>query len=398
MRGIGVICEYNPFHNGHAYHLQKCRQLAGDDCAIICVMSGDFMQRGEAALFSKFARAEAACLGGADLVVELPLPWSLSSAEGFARGGVSILNRMGAKSMGFGSETGEAETLRVIAELLLDPMVQEEIKKHLRDNANTSYASARQLVLRKKLGAAADVLGQPNNILGIEYIKAILETGASMVPFSVLRQGAGHDDPGGSPGFRSASELRQMLLNGESIAEYSPVSCSAVFDREREHGRQLDPAVMEIAILSRLRMLDEEVYHTLPDASNGLGMRLYKAVQKERNLAAVHQEASTKRYPLARIRRLCMCACLGIKDGAARGEPPYARILAANEKGRAYLASQRKNTKIPILIKPASVSKLSPECSALFALGARAHSFYTLGYGADAQYHPSEDWEKSLYL
>ena len=152
MRAIGVICEYNPFHNGHAYHLKKCRDLAGEDGAVICVMSGDFVQRGEPAIYSKFARAEAAVLGGADLVAELPVPWSLSSAEGFARGGVSLLDRLGVQTLCFGSEAGEVEVLSAIAELLSEPATQEKILKRLNEHASLSYAAARQQVLQERLG------------------------------------------------------------------------------------------------------------------------------------------------------------------------------------------------------------------------------------------------------
>ena len=392
MRAIGVICEYNPFHNGHAYHLKKCRDLAGEDGAVICVMSGDFVQRGEPAIYSKFARAEAAVLGGADLMAELPVPWSLSSAEGFARGGVSLLDRLGVQTLCFGSEAGEVEALSAVAELLTEPATQEKIRKRLNEHVSLSYAAARLQVLQEQLGEKAAVLEQPNNILGIEYIKAISDLDSSMTPVTVKRLGAAHDGREGQLGCRSASEIRELLRAGGSIEGELPKACAEVFRREREKGRQVQKERMETAILSRLRMLDAEAFETLPDAADGLGNRLYKALQNECSLEAVQMAAKTKRYALSRIRRICMCACLGISGEANKGLPPYARILAMNEKGRAYLALIRKKNEIPLLIKPASVDKLSMECKALFALGARAHSFYTLGFSDKAEYHPSEDW------
>ena len=392
MQAVGVICEYNPFHNGHAYHLRKCRDLASEDGAVICVMSGDFVQRGEPAIYSKFARAEAAVLGGADLVAELPVPWSLSSAEGFARGGISLLDRLGVQMLCFGSEAGEAETLSTIAGLLTEPRTQEEIRKCLNENANLSYAAARQQVLQGYLGEKAAVLEQPNNILGIEYIKAISDLNLSIRPVTVKRLGAVHDGREGELGCRSASEIRELLWAGGSIEGELPEACAEVFRREREQGRQVEKERMETAILSRLRMLDAEAFEALPDAADGLGNRLYKALQNERGLEAVQMAAKTKRYALSRIRRICLCACLGISAGANKGLPPYARILAMNKKGKAYLASLRKKAEIPLLIKPASVDKLSQECRDLFTLGAKAHSFYTLGFSSEAEYHPSEDW------
>ncbi len=398
MQAIGVICEYNPFHNGHAYHLQRSRALAGEDCTVICVMSGDFVQRGEPAIYSKFARAEAACLGGADLVVELPLPWSLSSAEGFARGGVSLLDRLGADSICFGSETDDIETLKAVAAILNAPATHAEIRDAMSLDATLSYATARQIVVRRHLGEAAGVLSRPNDILGIEYIKAIGELDSSMNALAVERIGSEHDASNGMMGFHSASELRKMLLAGESIDGEVPAACAKIYKREREQGRQQNRVLMEKAILSRLRMLNEDAFAELPDASDGLGSRIYKAVQSESSLEAVQMAAKTKRYPLARIRRICMCACLEINAKANRGVPPYARVLAMNEKGRAYLAFLRKKVEIPILIKPAAVDRFSKECQALFTLGAGAHSFYTLGFDPDAKYNPSEDWMKSPSL
>ena len=175
MAIIGIIAEYNPFHTGHEYHIARRRELLGADSTVICVMSGDFVQRGEAALYSKFARAEAACRCGADLVIELPLPWALSSAEGFARGAVGLLGALGATHLSFGSECGDVQRLERIAENLIDPAVNAEISRELNENANNSYASARQTVLARRLGDEAKLIEQPNNILAVEYLKAIYE-------------------------------------------------------------------------------------------------------------------------------------------------------------------------------------------------------------------------------
>ena len=395
MNIIGVVSEYNPFHNGHAYHLAMSRRMLGGDCPVVCVMSGDFVQRGEPALYSKFARAEAACRSGADLVLELPLPWALSSAEGFARGAVGLLTRLGVTHLSFGSESGELEPLDHIARSLLDPMLTVQIRERMAQERNLSFPAARQQVLEEELGELARQLEMPNNILAVEYLKAIYELDSTLRPITVLRFGSGHDREGSS-GPRSASELRRALLNGTDISPHIPAEAAAVYHREREQGRELNnrPAV-ELAMLSRLRMFDEAYYNNLPDAAEGLGSRIYRAVQEESTLDAVLAAAKTRRYPLARIRRICMCACLGIKAGMNEGMPPYARVLAANERGCELLHAFSRKSSLPILTKPAAVRQLSPESVKLFALGAQAHDFFTLAYPSPGERKGNQDWRKS---
>ena len=375
MAVIGVVCEYNPFHKGHAYHLQESRRLLGEESTVVCVMSGDFVQRGEAALYSKFARAEAACRCGADLVVELPLPWALSSAERFAAGAVHLLGALVAEALSFGSECGDAASLARLAESLRDPELYREIKQLLSEEAAASFAAARQRVLADRLGEEAALLGQPNNILGVSYLKAIADQRLRMKPVTIARRGSGHDEPGEVLAFSSASRIRRLILEGEDTDETMPEAAAQVFTRQRELGRQLNPAAMELAVLSRLRMFDMPYFEALPDASDGLGKRLYSAVQTENSLKSVQAAAKTKRYAMARIRRICMCACLGITAGMNEGLPPYARILAANGRGQKHLAALRAKTELPILIKHAAVHKLPSASRGLFEQGAKAHDF-----------------------
>lgn len=392
---IGIVCEYNPFHNGHEYHIKVSKSMLGDDSPVVCVMSGDFVQRGEAALYSKFARAEAACRCGADLVLELPVPWALSSAEGFARGAVGLLDAFGATHISFGSESGEVEPLEKIASSLLDPVITYEVKKLMDKEGNISFPAARQLVLENRLGELARHLELPNNILAVEYIKAAYELRSVIKPMTVLRFGSGHDQLG-SAGPKSASELRRMIIDGKDIASHAPAEAEKVFLAEREQGRELgNKNSVELSMLSRLRMFNEEYYNCLPDAADGLGNRIYKAVQDEATLDAVYSAAKTKRYTLARIRRICMCACLGIKAGMNDGIPPYARVLAANERGCELLRKQTNCAKLPLVTKPASVRDLSKECLDLFAVGASAHDFFVLSYKSSAERKGGQDWRKS---
>lgn len=389
---LGVVCEYNPFHRGHLYHLRESRRTAGEDASVVCVMSGDFMQRGEAALFSKFARAEAAVACGADLVVELPLPWCLSSAEGFARGAVGLLGALGVERLCFGSESGQTAALEELAALISNPAFLEAVKTRMRADGTFSFAAARETEARARLGEKASLLARPNDILAVEYCKAIREGAYPMRPLAVKRIGSGHDRRDGE-GPCSASTLRERLYEAESVEGEIPPEAERIFRHEMERGRaMLRRDALELPMLARLRGLNEEDFLTLPDAADGLGQRLFRAVREEPCLDAVYSATKTKRYVLARIRRLCLCACLGVRAGMAEGVPPYARVLAANERGRAVLRDVSCHGEMPILTKPASVRTLPGNCEALFTLGARAHDFYVLGRPERAERRPGEDW------
>lgn len=396
MNVIGIVGEYNPFHLGHAYHINKTKELLGENCPVVCVMSGDFVQRGEAAVFSKFARAEAACKSGIDLVLELPLPWTLSSAEGFARGAVGLLGSLGVVThLSFGSESGELSQLETLAEALLDPFLGMEIKRVFSENEGISFAAARQKALYGKVGQLAELLSAPNNILAVEYIKAIYDNGFSMRPMTVRRMGAGHDMIVES-GLRSASELRTRLAGGGDIDAFVPRSASEIYRREERLGR--GPILMddlERAVLSRLRILGQADFAALPDAGEGLDRRLMKACREENGLDSVLAAAKSKRYAMSRLRRMLMCAALGVTEGMAHGTPPYARVLAANERGCALIKDLNARSRIPVLTKPASVRELDTECVRLFELGASAHDLYVLGFAAREERKGCADWKSS---
>lgn len=393
MAVIGIVCEYNPFHRGHELHIQKSRAALGEDSTVVCVMSGDFVQRGEAAVYDKFARAEAACRCGADLVAELPLPWALSSAEGFARGAVSLLGALGATHLSFGSETGELRPLEELAENLLDPKLTAETKALLERDGSLSFAAAREQAVQARLGDRALLLRQPNNILAVEYLKAAYDLRLKLEPLPILREGAAHDGVLTGSGPRSASQLRSMIRAGKSLGGEIPPAAEAVFAREREHGRELkDPAALETALLSRLRMLEAADFERLPDAADGLGRRLARAVEQEGSLDAILAAAKSKRYALARLRRMCLCACLGIRAGMSRELPPYARILAANDRGRALLRRLDGQSGVPLLTKPAAVRGMGEAAEAIFTLGAKAHDLYVLGLSAQTERCPGRDW------
>ena len=397
MNVIGIVGEYNPFHFGHEYHIKMSRERLGEDSAVICAMSGDYVQRGEAAMYSKFARAEAACRGGVDLVLELPLPWVLSSAEGFARGAVALLSAAGATHLSFGSEAGETGPLEELAGLLVTPEINEEIKAVLAQDTSLSYAAARQKAVAARLGSRAALLETPNNILAVEYLKAIKTLGVPLAPMTVARRGAAHDDASGGAGYRSAMEIRRFISQGMEAGSFVPTGAAAVYARERDCGRELaGEERMELAILSRLRMLDRAAFDALPDAAGGVGARLYEAARTQPSLNAVLAAAKTKRYAMSRVRRMCMCAALGVRAEMSTGTPPYIRVLAANARGCALLRQMNdREDGLPVVTKPASVKNLSADHEALFALGASAHDLYVLGYRAEGERKGGEDWRNS---
>lgn len=396
MRALGIVCEYNPFHFGHLYQMEESRKIE-ENAAVVCVMSGDYVQRGEAALLDKFARAEAACRCGADLVVELPLPWCLSSAEGFASGAVALLDALGCSALSFGAETDRLDALEALAGKLLEEEILERIRARLLENAALSYAEARQLTLAEELGDAAELLSRPNNILAIEYLKALKRSNSSMRPVAVRRIGAGHDTITEDM-FRSASQLRSMFDKGIDLSPYLPPQSAKVLRREQAKGKCRNPAALELALRARLYSLTEADFDLLPDASDGAGRKLHKTLREGSTLEETVQRASTRRYTRARMRRMLLCAALGVQDMHREGNPPYARLLAVSEKGRAYLAEKRDDLCVPLVTKPSSVKKLNEHAQEVFALGSAAHELYVLQRCAKEATPMGEDWRKGPFV
>ncbi|NLO48046.1 MAG: nucleotidyltransferase family protein [Clostridiales bacterium] len=405
MNIAGVISEYNPFHKGHAYHIAQTRAMLGADTGIVCVMSGNYVQRGEPAVFEKHARALAAILTGADLVLELPLPFVLSSAEGFADGAVALLDKLKCVDyLSFGSESGEIHQLKQAAELLLDPRLIPYLKEALK--TGVSYAEARQtaaeaLFNELYINAAArdsdryrklNVMSAPNNILAIEYIKSVLKRKSQITPVTVKRIGAGHDEADHMNGPASASRLRQKLREGLDIWDDLPMSAMIVFREELESG--FAPVIidtLETAVLSKLRTMSADDFMNLPDASEGLGLRLMKYAREGISPEAILDKAKTKRYARSRIRRMLMCAYLGITNDSKPEAPPYARVLACNARGRSIINLIDNN--MPVITKPAGVRRLGGAAEALFELEARSTDLYVLGYPNESHRAGGQEWK-----
>lgn len=386
MKIVGIICEYNPFHLGHEWMIRTLREQGAD--AIVCAMSGNFVQRGDFAIVNKISRAEMALQGGADLVLELPTPWATATAETFARGGVQMLTMAGCTHIAFGCECGDVKPLQEVAALLAEDSFIEKIKKHM--TGGVSYAVARKRAVAERLGAAADLLDEPNNILAIEYLKAIRHENSAMQPIALPRIGAAHDGEA-KDGIASASQVRQWLHEGdaEQAIKYMPPYAADILRREMSAGRMTDMTLCERAILAQLRRMREEEFLPYDGGNEGLYHRFYQAVQASATLEEVLQTAKTKRYAYARLRRMALAAYLEIPDMSER--IPYLRLLGADDTGRKLLRQLQK-AELPILTKPADVDKLGAAATALFREECRMTDLYTLGYTDLKQSACGSDW------
>ena len=369
METAGIVAEYNPFHRGHAWHIAETRRRLGGDAPVVCVMSGHWVQRGECALADKWLRAALALDRGADLVVELPTPWAMASAESFARGAVSLLAATGVVDvLSFGSETGELAPLEEAAAALDAPDYPERLRAAL--GRGLSFPAARQ----EAAGAAC--LSAPNNNLGVEYLRSLRALGSTIRPLTVPRQGAGHDGPAAG-GFASASELRRLLRagRGEEAAPYLTAPWSEEL-ADMQH--------IERAVLSRLRTMGEGDWAALPDGggAEGLPSRLAKAAREAVSLEDFYTRAKTRRYPHARLRRLALAAFLGLRAAERPAAPPYVRVLGLGGRGRALLRRMKDTCPLPVIVKPAQARELDGPARTLFESEARYTDLYGLCFPA----------------
>ena len=388
MQVAGVVCEYNPFHTGHAFHLRETRRMLGADTAVVCVMSGNFVQRGDFALLRKHARAEAAVRCGADLVLELPTVYAAASAERFASAAVTLLKATGlVDTLSFGSECGELSALREAAEALLSadfpPLLRRELER------GVSFAAARQAALGRLIGPeSAGRIAEPNNILAVEYLKAAKRLGG-LSAVTVPRLGAGHDSAE-TGGYASASELRRRLLAGEDASAFLPPAMEEIFARERAAGRApVRVETAERAILARFRTMEEADFAPYDEGSEGLYRRFYTAARRAATVEELLAEVKTKRYAYARLRRMLLRSYLGLP---AVGEPAYLRVLACNDTGRGLLARMRTAAALPVLTKPAEARKLPEIPRRMFEAESRCTDLYALAYPAQSEARGGGEW------
>jgi len=383
MKIAGIIAEYNPFHNGHAYHIEHTRaEKEGDATHVVAVMSGWFTQRGEPALCDPFTRAEAALKGGVDLVIALPLPWSLSSAEGFAEGGVRLLNALNCVDMlSFGSECGDIEALSVVRRVLDSPRTVGRMRGLM--DTGLSYAAAQRQAVAETSGEnRAKLLDTPNNTLAVEYLGALSRTDSRMTPFTVRRMGAEHDSLSPIGGMASASYIRELIRSGRvrNIAAYVPSAVCNMLTAAAEKG--ICPSREELAeraVLAFLRLKTAADLEQLPAVSEGLENRLYRAIREAHDLESLITLAKTKRYARTRLQRLIYCAFLGVTADMTSGTPPYLRVLGANAKGREILRLAKENgTSLPVISRASQVPELDDRAKRIFELECQAADLFGL--------------------
>ena len=367
MKVSSLICEYNPFHNGHKYMLDKMRE---NGCEyIIACMSGNFTQRGDFAVFDKYSRTKTALENGIDLVIELPVIYSCATAEKFAFGGVDILNSLGCvNEIYFGSECGNMEALRNTADILQSSEISEKIKKYL--SLGQTFAKARENAVADIDKISAEILKSPNNILGIEYIKALNKINSPILPQTIQRVGSEHDSLTVCENTASATLIRKMIYeNNQEFKKYIP---SPVFSEIHDFKK------LETAVLYKLRMMSLEDFKNLPDISEGLENRLYSAVRSGTSIEQILSLAKTKRYTLARLRRILLYAFLGITQNDCNMLPQYIKILGFSQNGKNILRTMRETAKLPVIMRYSDVKKLSPSAQYLYALESRCDDIYAL--------------------
>ena len=372
MKTAAVIAEYNPFHRGHCWQLSALRQQGFTH--LISIISGNFVQRGEPALFSKYDRARSALLGGADLVLELPLPYACACAQRFAFGGVLTAHLCGCiDALCFGSECGSMETLRETVKALQDPHLKEFMAPFLQQG--NPFAKARSLALEAMgLPQAARLLQEPNNTLAVEYMLQLEALHSPIEPVTLQRQGAGHGDTVSSGDFASATLIRSLVREGrmKTACGFVPEACVPLM-------MSADPARMDDRILlARLRSLSRESLSALPDCSEGIENRLYDAIRKACSAEELLTLAKTKRYSMARLRRLMMAAFLEIPADLCTLPPPYIRVLGFNRRGQELLAVMKKSAAVPVSGSLAQLAKGSPLARRFALLESQSCDLYSL--------------------
>lgn len=357
MRVAGVIAEYNPFHNGHKHHLDETRRLTGCDY-IIVAMSGAFTQRGEPALLDKWARAKMALLGGADLVVELPVVFAVRTADHFARGGVELLHALGADTLSFGCETGSLRTLSEMSRLIDEepPMLREAIRAHLQEGK--SHARARGEAVSEFLNLPPEAVNAPNTVLGLEYLRANRALETPMKIQVVRRTGGYHSKEMGRTA--SASAIRAALYGGRTDEAFDAMpETSAEIIRAASMGGLSDPDALDNLLLYRLRAMDAAQIALLPDVSEGLEMRVKKLAALAPGRDALLSALKCKRYTMARLSRLLLHALIGmdkaLTDAVLRA--PYARILGFRDRARPLIRQISTSGRIPLISHPTALTK-----------------------------------------
>lgn len=366
LSAIGVIAEFNPLHTGHKYLLTEARRHG----TVIAAVSGNFVQRGDIAIFDKRKRAAAALACGADIVLEIPVSYAMSTAQNFALGGVSVLSAFGCESLIFGSECGDTAKLENAADVLSAVEYKGRLKKHL--DSGLTFAAARE----KAAGLGGDLLCGANNNLAIEYIAAARAINADMKFLTVPRLGAGHDAETAENGYAAASLLREKMRawDLDFCKKYIPPEAYKFFTPEDA----ADIKRLDRAILAVLRQKTPEDLKKLPDISEGIENKLFSAIRLANSTEELYNTVKVKRYTHARIRRLALSAFLGLDNEFFMKSPPYVRVLGFNKRGEEHLKQAAERSPIPVITRVSDIERLSCGAKRLFAAECRATDMFSL--------------------
>ncbi len=352
MEVIGIIAEYNPFHNGHAFMIEELRRIFPGS-AILALMSGSFTQRGEAAMADKWQRGKSAIRGGCDLVLELPFAYAVRSAQDFARGAVLLLDRLGIVDViAFGAECNDLEKMKRIAEAMDASETQRSLRRFVTEGA--SYAAALTSALSSLLGVEEEFLKQPNTILSMEYLRALRLTRSSLRPFPIQRQGAAHHQMGLHGNIASASAIRQELCHPSwnALKKVLPPCTLQSLKKMNSFPRT---ELLFRPVLAALRTGNLEGLCGIYGVNEGLEHRLLLSAAKSSSWEDLVDGAASKRYPKSRIRRLLIHLIAGFnREEAAEFDgqgPQYARILAFNDRGRMLLRRIKRESSLPLIPK-----------------------------------------------
>lgn len=357
MRTMAVICEYNPFHNGHKYQLTYHREVLGAD-GVICLMSGSFVQRGAPAIYDKWTRAKDAVENGADLVLELPVVYSAQSAQRFAQGAVKLLDKLCIVDyLSFGSECGDIDTLFKAADII----ASQEFKNLLDEKLTTgiSYPAARTEVFKEHFPSSSlELISNPNNILALEYINTLKSLSSSVKSITLTRNSS----------FASASEIRAKIAGDERVDKFVPTKAHNVYSEK----------AYDSLVLYHFRKEKAEALRKICDMAEGLEYKFKKASQTATSCNELAELVKSKRYTRTRIDRICVNTLLGIEDFHTEIEPQYARVLAFNARGQELLAKMKKTSKIPVITKVADANPCNDEYRIMLEKDLLATDIYSI--------------------
>ncbi len=371
MSVIGIVCEFNPFHNGHK-HLIDSVKTDGD--VVVCVMSGNFVQRGEPAIFPKDLRVKSALMCGADIVLELPFLYATASAEIFASSAVKILNSFGCDKIAFGTENTTLSQLENAVDVLLSEDFDNKIKKHL--EGGVSYPIARQMAY-EEYSCDCDI-SSPNNILAIEYISAIKKNNYNITPVTVNRMGADYNDNFAVNEFASATHIRSLINDKNDFLRYVPDNVFQIYKKALVDGEYLDTNKFNISALSILRSINI-INPEIANMAEGIENRITSAVKTSSNLAEIYDKVKTKRFTHSRIRRAVLSAIMNVTNDDLRISVPYCRLLGFNMKISNKLGDLAKKCSLPFVVNYSDILNLnSDKALRVFELENKSSDLYNL--------------------